>query len=408
MEHAPSFVEDLAIVLLVAGATSVIFRLLRQPPMLGYLVAGAVVGPHTPLPVFADAERTQSLSELGVILVMFSIGLEFSLRKLMKVLPTSGLSALIQTSTAVWAGFALGRAFGWTVTEGVFLGAGLAISGNGLGRSVRAGLSLGQIGEFSFIMIGIGTAAGVVRPSLLPTLVTVAAVTAFTTPTLVRISNRVVVALDHALPQRFHDLLAIYASWFEDLRTGPRLPSSRMRRYMLYLGLDAALLLLLLWLGARSWRESVNLHGHVRAGAQVVLELLSKPAAAEHDFEDIEELLPGLGHITGVELKASCAPVGLTLAELDLRARTGATIVAIRRGKQGLVLPGSGEHLQAGDIVALTGTTEAIGRAAALLRDQRTQTEDFGPDSDDADSQTTSRSGPGLVTSPAADDDEQG
>lgn len=68
------FLQDLALVLCVAAVTSVLFRGLHQPVVLGYLLAGLIVGPHVPIPLFADLGRIHTLSELGVILVMFSVG----------------------------------------------------------------------------------------------------------------------------------------------------------------------------------------------------------------------------------------------------------------------------------------------------------------------------------------------
>lgn len=128
MEHASTFLADLAIVLVVAAATSVVFRLLKQPVVLGYLLAGLIVGPHIPVPLFADAERVRALAEFGVVLVMFSVGLEFSFRRLTRVLPAAGLPAFVQMSTLGWLGLLLARAWGWNDVESVFLGACLAVS----------------------------------------------------------------------------------------------------------------------------------------------------------------------------------------------------------------------------------------------------------------------------------------
>lgn len=123
-----AFLQSLAVILCVAAATTVLFQKLRQPVVLGYLLAGMIVGPHLAIPLVADPKIAHVLSELGVILLMFSLGLEFSLRKLVRVGPTSGIVAVIQCSAMVWLGFAAGRLFGWTVLESVFAGAIIAIS----------------------------------------------------------------------------------------------------------------------------------------------------------------------------------------------------------------------------------------------------------------------------------------
>ena len=99
--HHPSFVSDLAIVLLVASITGILARRLGQPTILAYLLAGLIVGPSIPIPVFADAERTLVLSEFGVVLVMFSVGLELRLKKLMAVLPVAGVTALSEAGVLV-------------------------------------------------------------------------------------------------------------------------------------------------------------------------------------------------------------------------------------------------------------------------------------------------------------------
>src|SRR5262245_47855062 len=117
------FVGDLALVLCVAAVTTIVFRKLRQPVVLGYLLAGLIVGPHTPVPLFARTETLHALSELGVILVMFSIGLEFSLRKLVHVFPRAGLVGLIQIGAMLWLGYVTGRALGWSSTQSFFAGA---------------------------------------------------------------------------------------------------------------------------------------------------------------------------------------------------------------------------------------------------------------------------------------------
>ena len=126
--HGPDVLTDLALILCVAAITTMVFQRLRQPVVLGYLLAGVVVGPHLPVPLFVDEPLTHTLSELGVVLLMFSLGLEFSLRKLIKVAPTAGIVAVIQCSLMLWLGYLVSRLFGWTVYEALFTGAALAIS----------------------------------------------------------------------------------------------------------------------------------------------------------------------------------------------------------------------------------------------------------------------------------------
>src|SRR2546425_255883 len=128
MQDAHAFLKALTIVLGVAAVTTVVFQRLRQPVVLGYIIAGLIVGPHVPIPLVADSAVVQTLSELGVILLMFSLGLEFSIRKLAQVGPTAGLTAVLQSSIMVWLGFMVGRLFGWTTLESLFAGAIIAIS----------------------------------------------------------------------------------------------------------------------------------------------------------------------------------------------------------------------------------------------------------------------------------------
>jgi len=114
-------------VLCVAAVTTIIFQKIRQPVVVGYLIAGLIVGPHVPI-LFADPERIHTLSELGVILLMFALGLEFSVRKLIRLGPTSGFITAVQVGFMIWLGYLCGRALGWTPLESVFTGAILSIS----------------------------------------------------------------------------------------------------------------------------------------------------------------------------------------------------------------------------------------------------------------------------------------
>ena len=93
---AATFVQDLGLVAGVAGVTAAIARWLGQPTILGYLAAGFVVGPYLPLPLFADHDRVHALAEFGIILVMFAVGLEFRLGRLLELLPRAGPATLFQ------------------------------------------------------------------------------------------------------------------------------------------------------------------------------------------------------------------------------------------------------------------------------------------------------------------------
>ena len=115
-------------VLCVAAVTTIIFQKIRQPVVVGYLIAGMIVGPHLPIPLLADFDRIHTLSELGVILLMFALGLEFSVRKLIRLGPTSGFITAVQVGFMIWLGYVCGRALGWTPLESIFTGAILSIS----------------------------------------------------------------------------------------------------------------------------------------------------------------------------------------------------------------------------------------------------------------------------------------
>ncbi|SMF13742.1 cation:proton antiporter [Pseudogulbenkiania subflava] len=127
--HATSFIHDLAVIMLIAGLVTVLFHRLRQPVVLGYIVAGVIIGPYTPpFALIQDEATVKTLAELGVVFLMFSLGLEFSLKKLASVGVTALLAALTEIVAMVAIGFQIGKYFGWATMDSVFLGAMLAIS----------------------------------------------------------------------------------------------------------------------------------------------------------------------------------------------------------------------------------------------------------------------------------------
>ncbi len=127
--HIPALISDLAVILGVAAIVTFFFKLIRQPVVLGYIVAGIIVGPHTPtgLSIF-DKQNVMDWAELGVIFLMFSLGLEFSFRRLAKVGMSAAITATIQMVTMVILGFIGARMIGWNTMEGTFLGCMLAMS----------------------------------------------------------------------------------------------------------------------------------------------------------------------------------------------------------------------------------------------------------------------------------------
>ncbi len=153
--HHLTFLQDLAIVMIVAAIVTVLFRQFKQPVVLGYILAGVIIGPHTPpFPLIADKHAIETLSELGVIFLMFSLGLEFSLRKLRAVGATAFIAATLEILLMVFVGYELGRLFGWKQMDCVFLGAILAISSTTI--IIKALEELGKTKEkFASLIFGI-------------------------------------------------------------------------------------------------------------------------------------------------------------------------------------------------------------------------------------------------------------
>jgi predicted Kef-type K+ transport protein len=258
-----NFLEDLAFVLSVAAVTTVIFRAMRQPVVVGYLVAGMLVGPYLSFPLFADIDRIRQLSEFGVILLMFALGLEFSVRKLVQLAPSAGFIMVVKVGLLMWLGYMVGRVFGWTELEGIFAGAVLAISSTTI---IAKAFAEEQVGEsLSELVFGVA----------------------------------------------LFEYIAAVISIVE------RLISSR--------------------------------------------QMVAAPA--------VEEVVgvAGIGPLVQVRIPDGSGTVGMSLADLNLHAVTGAMVVAIERGGHGLIVPGGTEVLRAGDTLALVGPTDAISPARVLL-----------------------------------------
>ncbi|HEX8706253.1 MAG TPA: TrkA C-terminal domain-containing protein, partial [Myxococcaceae bacterium] len=376
----------------------------------------------------------------------------------------------------------------------ISVSAGAFLTGNGTRTSVQAGMSLAQIGEFSFIIAGLGLSLKATGEFLYPIAVAVSAITTLTTPLLIRGAGPAASFVDRTLPKPLQTFVALYGSWLERLRNAPPRQTfgASVRRLVSLLFLDMALLvglvigaslavgrvalaleektglsrelaerlvivgaivlsipflvgvvhvsrrladtlaeralphraegkvdlaaaprrallvtlqaviilmvgapliaitqpflsgytgplfvlLLLGMLGVAFWRSATNLQGHARAGAQVIVEALAaqsrskEPGSATPALDHVQVLLPGLGEPTPVRLEEGSPAVGRTLAQLNLRGLTGATVLAIHRGEEGISFPTAKEVLQAGDVVALAGTHEAVEAARGLLAPQ--------------------------------------
>ena len=119
---------DVALIVGIAALLATLFQRLGLPIVLGYLLAGLLVGPHVPTGFAVSPALAHPLSDIGIILLMFSLGMEFSVRRLIRIAPIGGLVALIECSLVAWLGYFSGRLFGWSATESIFVGALCAIS----------------------------------------------------------------------------------------------------------------------------------------------------------------------------------------------------------------------------------------------------------------------------------------
>lgn len=153
--NALVFVQDLAVIMMVAGLISVLCHRFKQPLVLGYIIAGMIIGPYTPpFSFIQDVNTIQTLAELGVIFLMFSLGLEFNLSKLSKVGKAASVATLLEIVVMTAMGYWVGRLFGWSQTDAIFLGAMLAISSTTIILKALEELGLKQK-KFAQLIFGI-------------------------------------------------------------------------------------------------------------------------------------------------------------------------------------------------------------------------------------------------------------
>lgn len=129
MSELPKLISDLALILIVAGLTTIIFKRLKQPLVLGYILAGFLASPHMPYtPSIEENESIEVWSQIGVIFLMFSLGLEFSFKKILKSGPSPIIAACF-IMTSMWGiGCGVGYLMGWTTINCMFVGGMLAMS----------------------------------------------------------------------------------------------------------------------------------------------------------------------------------------------------------------------------------------------------------------------------------------
>ncbi|MFO1494988.1 MAG: cation:proton antiporter [Lysobacterales bacterium] len=377
------------------------------------------------------------------------------------------------------------------VVLGKFVGVaiGFFATGSAVRASVLAGLAMGQIGEFSFIIAGLGVTLGAIDSTLYPIAVGVSCVTILITPLAVKYSGRIGETIDARLPRALQTFVALYGSWVEQLGRARERGSlgARAGRLIRLIVLDAALLVAVLiaasvgadevgsylkrklplaadavwWLVALGfaalalpmalglfrliralgsalalaalpaadsgqvdfaqaprrafvvalqlglmllvalpclailqpflpgikgtlllvlmvttaavafWRSATQLQGHVRAGAQALVAAVAVPGASHDEqvqaLDQMEQLLPGLGDLSPYTLSPGNRWIGRTLADINLRALTGATVLAIQRGEAAVLTPDGRQILALADVLILAGTHEAIEQARRHL-----------------------------------------
>ena len=123
MSQIPSFISDLAVILISAGLVTLLFKKLKQPVVLGYIVAGILAGPSvTQIPTVTNVESIRIWADIGVIFLLFALGLDFSFKKLMKVGGTAVIGAVTIMIGMMTLGYTTGLSLGWGHMNSLFLG----------------------------------------------------------------------------------------------------------------------------------------------------------------------------------------------------------------------------------------------------------------------------------------------
>ena len=153
--HIPPIFSDLALILIVASITTLIFKWLKQPVVLGYIIAGIITGPHTHF--FVTVQNISSIEtwgQIGVTFLLFELGLEFSFKKMRKVGKIGGITAITELIVMFSVGFLAGYSMGWSSMNSIFLGGMLTISSTSI--IIKAFDDLGVIKQkFTGVVFGV-------------------------------------------------------------------------------------------------------------------------------------------------------------------------------------------------------------------------------------------------------------
>lgn len=179
MTHLPDLIRDLGIILITAAFVTLLFKKLKQPVVLGYLIAGFFLGPHFPYFITVrDTESVKIWAEIGVIFLLFGLGLEFSFKKVSRIGKSAGTTAFIEAPFMLGLGYLTGKLLGWSNIDSLYLGGILSISSTTI--IVRAFDELGLKGKkFVSLVFGI-----LVFEDLIAILLLVVLTTAATTQSL--------------------------------------------------------------------------------------------------------------------------------------------------------------------------------------------------------------------------------
>ena len=129
MGHLPALINDLALILVLAGIVTLLFKRLKQPLILGYIIVGFIAGPHIAFtPSVADESNVSTWADIGVIFLMFTLGLEFSFKKILKMGSAPFIAACTIIFCMIGLGSICGHFFGWSRINSLFLGGMLAMS----------------------------------------------------------------------------------------------------------------------------------------------------------------------------------------------------------------------------------------------------------------------------------------